>query len=328
MDRQARQDKDATSAAKVMGPADETLHEQVNPNRLICRKGRRPVLEAVMDGRLPANAAAWITQYALSLAELTEPVCVVHIYRDTSHLQLVQLPFSQAANAASWCRSLPATPPDSIPGGFFQIIKSLAEHPYQPVRHWLFRLCDPDTTQAVDILNNLKRWTIVLGTDNVSLAGGYCLLKHVYQRSSHSPTRRVGVVMMGDDESQCRHAHWKFNLISASVLRRRVELIGSHKKIHSARGTYLGKVDLDNTFWPRCRDILLSKSQAPQMRYENSTHEHAPGPMNRENISALRASGSPRPPATLLDNHQVEDVRCMQEKSCGSGRLITSGTDA
>ncbi len=305
MDRQAAQVKDATSAKQPMDPAGEALHHQVDVNGSTCRNGSRPRLEAVMDGRLPANAAAWITQYALSLAELTKPVCVVHIYRDTSHLQLVQLPFSQAANAASWYRSLPATPPDSIPGGFFQTVQSLSRH---PVKRWLIRLCEPERAPACDILAELKRWTLVLATDNVALAGGYCLLKQLNHQLPPVSHRRIGAVMMGADEPESRRAHWKLNLICAPALGRRVDWLGTYKRIEHAHCTYLGRTPIDKSFWPRLTTAVTTGQEQCDAPY--------------------RMSGSPRPPATSSDNQQVENVRCMQERSCGPGRLITTGMDA
>jgi len=154
------------------------------------------------------------------------------------------------------------------PGEFSvaQVVERLSRgHSGVSVRAWLVHFPTPIVPETHARAIQIKRWTILCGSDDAAVVGAYRLLKQLtgdpapasQGDANELTSHRVGVMVMGSDGSVGRGVVAKLSQAACSFLSTPVELEGWQKQMRPVHMRGIGYfTDDDGDPWPRLKTVL------------------------------------------------------------------------
>jgi hypothetical protein len=250
---------------------------------------RHAIAEAVLLGNLPGMAGPWLTQYAQLLAQQDGAVAVLHVDADAIDLELVEPtsihPRQAGPNAGQTSTRVPPRP--SRGADLIETLDRLITSRHAPVRTVLVRL-DP-TPESIERLLAIECWTLLSGADDAAVVAGYRMLKKLLDSDRAVAGARVGLMVVGSDETTGRNAARRLRSAAASFLHAPIELIGFQQRMIPARCRTIGRFEGLSALWPRLAGWLRSLEAPPSQ------------PDNTEESQSAQHTGASKPGLPPLD---------------------------
>ncbi len=191
-------------------------------------------VEGVLIGHLPGFANLWLGQYAHRLARARGPVAVANIHEHAIELEL----YTQPADDA--------------------LLRDMVDAPHWPIERimamlaqragaLLVRLPAAPCPTSKALAHRLDAWTLLSGSDEAAVIGGYRLLKGLIEgRPTGTVLPRVRLVVCGCDRLAAEHAAERLHRTAAEFLRITPTLAGTQQKMEPVRKKRLGNFNVPN----------------------------------------------------------------------------------
>ena len=211
-------------------------------------------VEAVFLCNLPGFGRPWLTQYAHHLALSHGPVAILHVGENQFDVELVSTPddSSLPSHQAGLIANAAASPGDRL----LDCLRDLAQLDPSPVRTWLVHLPIPPDQSTLARALDLPRWTVLVGADDPAVVSGYQLLKQLLAKDPHKSQRRLGLMVLGSEESESRGAARKLNEAAQSFLETPIGLVGSLKRMVPVGQRGLGSFSGSDELWSSVRAFI------------------------------------------------------------------------
>lgn len=227
---------------------------------------------------MPKTYGMWINQYAQHTATKDGRVVLAHLMENRCDLRVFDGAASRPSEQLGNPPSGVAGPSSVDPLTFFKSMREADSN----VGRWMVRMDDAPSPATQPVLNMIDRWTIVAGVDVHTCVGLYVLVKTLRQAEKYRLFRRVGVFIVGSDEREARQCVVSANLLTTSLLRTPLELVGCLPRPQSPRSNVLGGFELTRSQWPDVVGRLkqLSKRSAaanvPKLRLAQAINREMP----------------------------------------------------
>lgn len=220
-------------------------------------------VEAVFLGNLPGFGGPWLTQYAHRLAQQRGPVAVLHVDEQQIDLDLVtsnKPPLPQDADAdsdaeASLERWIVGTPKHALA----TLLERLLHRAPVAVATWLIRLPERLTPPLQEIAQNLPRWTVLCGADEVAVSSASRLLEQLSQQHATDLRRRIAVMIFGADEARSLQALDRLRAAGEEFLAAPIELAGWQKQMAPVNVVPLGSFPDTAVIWPATWQLIRAQ---------------------------------------------------------------------
>ncbi len=213
--------------------------------------GHAVAVEAVILGNLPGLSGPWLTQYAQLLAQEHGPVVILHVDDDLIDLELVE-PMDRNGPGSAGRGGVSLRMP---PGGGrldpVSVLEALLESPENAPGTVLVHLDPVHDEQGLARALMIDDWTLLCGADDLSIVGGYRLLKTLVDQDPRVAQRRVGLMIMGSDPDVSQQAARKFQSAAKDFLNAPVQLLGWQKQMVPVNLRHLGRFEDVVHAWPR-----------------------------------------------------------------------------
>lgn len=203
-------------------------------------------LEAVIGHRMPKTDGMWINQYAQHTVTKDGRVVLAHLMENRCDIRIFDACEQRPALRTGDLPSGAAASHSADPLAFFKSVREADSH----VGRWMLRMDAPMSAMALSALSQVDRWTIVASADVHTCVGLYVLVKALRHAEKYRLFRRVGVFIVGSDEREARACVTSANLLTTSLLRTPLELVGFLPRPQSPRSHVLGGFDLTQRQWP------------------------------------------------------------------------------
>ncbi len=218
-------------------------------------------VEAIFLGNLPGFSGPWLTQYAWRVSGQCGPVGIVTIDGSDVDVELVgesERVLDELEDAAG------LADPGEL--SVAQVVERLSRgHSGVSVRAWLVHFPTPIAPEARARAIQIKRWTILCGSDDAAVVGAYRLLKQLTGdpaptsegEANELTSHRVGVMVMGSDGSVGQGVAAKLSQAAGSFLSTPVELEGWQKQMRPVHMRGIGYfTEDDGDPWSRLKTVL------------------------------------------------------------------------
>jgi len=271
-------------------------------------------IQVVLLGNLPGFNGPWLTQYAHRLTQAYGSVGVISVREKEIDIDVVASD-ERMLDQLETCVS-----PEAIAAGALSTQLDILA---QPVKTWLVHFPTPLTPQTRHQMLTVNQWTLLCGADDAAVVGAYRLLKQLAAIPSQAPltnknpvtnNRRIGVMIMGSDETTGRTTGKKLTQTASGFLKTTVEWIGSYKQMQPVHTrplcTFVGH---SQDLWSQLKYFLDQRQNTPQIDNLDQTTHHratltAPEPAETVKIKAtnpidrlaINATEPPKQAATGL----------------------------
>lgn len=229
----------------------QTSSEEPNPTPPEPQAPGRAVVEAVVMGNLPGLSGPWLVQYAQLIAQSDGPVAVLHVADDAIDVELVE-PRPEAQPAPNRPTATLRIPPmRNGRTGLLGLLDGLVRASTGPVQTVLVRLEPTTDPRDLSRLAAIQDWTVLLGSDESSIAGARHMLNQLTQADPRLASRHVGVMVMGSDESAAARAADTLAQQSGDLLTEPVEFIGHLQRMQPVQVRQLGTFADPVALWPQ-----------------------------------------------------------------------------
>ncbi len=222
--------------------------------------------ELVLLGNLPGFGGPWLTQYAHYLAEeLGKPALVLHV--DAEQVDCDLIGSNQQRQQMRQVQQLMAGP---VKDGLLTPLRRLLAEGGSLVGAYIVHLPTPLAGEALEAAHDLRRWTMLLGADNVAVLGAYQWLKDLLSDAADVP-RLVQLMFMGCDEQPAREATARLRQ-TCQLPGVTLQMIGQRRQMTPVQLEPLGSYGNDEELWPDLVAMLtgLDQELAEQLRQDEA----------------------------------------------------------
>ncbi|MCC6680579.1 MAG: hypothetical protein IT445_06710 [Phycisphaeraceae bacterium] len=220
-------------------------------------------VEAVLLGNLPGVSGPWLQQYAQLLSDQNGPVALLHVAGERIELELVE-----PKNAVGKTRPVieMGQSSDRRPA-IVALLEALVRAGQSAVTSVLVHV-EPalDGTEALRLFA-LDDWTLLCGADDASIISAYRMLKQRAETDVTVSDKRIGLMIMGSEQSVAQSAAARIRSASESFLNTPVRLMGWQKQMVPVHVRRLGTFEGVNQVWPKLCDwfATLERPQVEQI---------------------------------------------------------------
>lgn len=214
-------------------------------------------VEGVLIGHLPGFANLWLGQYAHRLARARGPVVVATIHDHSIELEL----YTQPADDA--------------------LLRDMVDAPHWPIERvmavlaqragaMLVRLPATPCPTSRALAHRLDAWTLLSGSDEAAVIGGYRLLKGLIEGlPAGSVLPRVRLVVCGCDRFAAEAAAERLHRTAAEFLHITPTLAGTQQKMEPVRKKRLGNFNVHDP-WKFLNEMVYEAAEPAESEIEET----------------------------------------------------------
>ncbi|MCC7193798.1 MAG: hypothetical protein IT444_13570 [Phycisphaeraceae bacterium] len=213
-------------------------------------------VEVAFLGNLPGFGGPWLTQYARHLAQRHGPVGVLHVDDERIDLDLVTagrppLPQDITDPVANAEHALEAWTDQVSRSSLPALIDAMIHRAPVAVATWLIHLPTHLTEMTQTLAQQVKRWTLVCGADEIAVAAGQRLFRSLLENDPARDQRRLASMIVGADEARSFQAADRLRAYASAAGLGMIELVGWQKQMVPVELTSLASFADPQGAWAR-----------------------------------------------------------------------------